>query len=158
MENLTLKLSKKELKTADIAYIYSDNHCVIIHKEYNKKSDSHIQWATIWENIGIRVSFDKPGRLIVKKEALNFLIHARSIEAHSANVKNGSQKTKEKEIAVETISLYPGPFIIYNIPELLGSDIYYNDASENFDDVKNNREWSIYHIAEINEEPKVNNL
>ena len=123
-----MKLKKSELKTCRTAYLYSDGHMVLIH-EKSDKDVGKVEWATIYENVGITVSFD-PGRLIINNSVLPFLMQAKRITVSSPSERNGSDNTRAQGIAVETIGLYNGndrPWFISNFPGLISSDIYFND-------------------------------
>ena len=122
-----MKIKPSEIKTCRTAYLYHDGHMVLIHEKRDKDAGS-VEWATIYENIGIDVNFE-PGRLIINPAVLPFLLKAKRVTVSNPSEKNGSDNTRKRGIEVETIGLYNGndrPWFISNFPGLISSDIYFN--------------------------------
>ena len=114
-----MKLKKSELKTCRVAYLYHDGHMVLCHEKSDKDAGK-VEWVTIYENVGIKTYFDKPGRLIIDTAVLPFLQHASVVRVSTASVEKGSDNTKKLGLAVETIELRNGvsdrPLFISNFP------------------------------------------
>lgn len=124
-----MKIKKSEIKTCKTAYLYHDGHLVLVHEKRDKDA-GRVEWVTIYENIGIKTYFKEPGRLIISKEVLPFLSVAKRVDVRPKNYNNGSDNTRSRNIAVETISLYNGSdygWHISNFPDVISSDIYFND-------------------------------
>jgi len=147
-----MKIKKSEIKTCNVAYLYDDGHLVIWH-EKNDKDAGKVHWVTIYESIGIRTSFDRPGRLIIRPGVLPFLSVAKSVRVSPASVNRGSENTKKKGIAVESIELRNGMdkgyFVISNFPALISSDIYYNENTEKFSDVSESYSWGTLPVKKV---------
>ena len=125
-----MKLKKSEIKTCKVAYLYNDGHMVLVHEKRDKDAGK-VEWCTIYENIGIKCRFDKPGRLIIDPAVIPFVSHASVVCVSPGSVSRGSDNTKKRGIAVETIEFRNGisdrPWFINNFPDLISSDIYFND-------------------------------
>ena len=148
-----MKVKKSELKTCDCAYLYNDGHFVMVHKKRDKDAGD-VQWVTIYENIGIKVSLPDGYRLIIKPETLSFIMYASKITGKSASADMGSDNTKRLGIAIESISLYNGngykAWHITNMPDLISADIYLNHFSSNFSDcLEQPYYWASHSIKHI---------
>ena len=136
-----MKIKASEIKTCRTAYLYHDGHMVLIHEKRDKDAGS-VEWATIYENANIDTVFN-PGRLIIKPEALPFILQASRITVSEQSVSQGSDNTRKLGIAVETIGLYNGsyrPWFISNFPGVISSDVYFNtNDTDPFD--KDCRRW-----------------
>ena len=154
-----MKLKKAELQTATHGYLYADGHMVLVH-EKNDDDAGKVNWVTMYENIGIKCYFDT-GRLIIQPGVMPFLSQATVIEAHKADLTHGSENTKTRGIAVETIILRNGvsnsikgmSWIIAQCPGLISSDMYCNEGHETFEEVKDLSFWSSYKIKNVYYEP-----
>ena len=146
-----MKVKKSELKTCKVAYLYNDGHLVLIH-EKNDKDAGRVEYATIYENVGIKCSFE--GRLIIDDGVLPFVLEAVNIQVLPASVDQGSQLTKDKNIRVETIILKSkytnNDWIINLFPDFISGDIkYQGDVSEKFTDIENSYSWGMAPIKKI---------
>lgn len=151
-----MKLRKKELKTCRCAYLYADGHMVLAHEKRDRDAGT-VEWVTIYENLGVLPRFQE-GRLIIKPEVLPFLLEASHVNAGRSSVKNGSQRTKEAGISVQTIELQAKKggegrhwsWHINQFPDLIVPDIEYQEnVSESFEDVEGQYRWSGYSIKHV---------
>jgi len=147
-----LNVKKSELKTCNCAYLYADGHLVLVH-EKNDNDAGRVNWATVYENVGIRALFNT-GRIIVDPGALPFVLKSTAIEARAASHNSGSDNTKKANIRVETIILRNGSshrgFIISNFPDMISSDIKYQpETSGVFTETKNLHFWGHYNIKKV---------
>lgn len=146
-------LTARHLKTARTMYLYSDGHAVVCHQKKDKDA-GEIRFVTLHETIGVMPLFDcDGGRLIVSdRSAIAMLLAAQSVRCRAANIESGSQKTRERGIAVETIALNfgYGETYFYNMPGLLSSDLTFQSGiDEAWSDVKNGHRWSSDPVGEV---------
>ena len=148
-----MKIKKSEIKSCRCAYLYDDGHVVLVHEKRDKDAGK-VEWVTIYQSIGVKTSFKKPGRLIIDPAVLPFLSICSRVEVSPACDRNGSDNTKARNIAVESISFRNGstdrPWFISSFPGLISSDIYFNDnGSENFDPAANHYYWAGYPVKSV---------
>ena len=148
-----MKIKKSEIKTCKTAYLYHDGHLVLVHKKRDKDA-GEINWVTMYQSIGIKTYFSKPGRLIIDQEVLPFLTVCSRIDVKTADVKRGSDNTRKLNLPVESISLYNGVpeygWHISNFPGLISSQIYYNDNdTTEFDADKEYYSWCHYPVKRV---------
>jgi hypothetical protein len=146
-----MKVKKSELKTCRVAYLHTDGHLVLIHEKKDKDAGK-IEYATIYENVEIQCSFE--GRLIIESGALPFVLESIHIRVLPADLKQGSDLTREKGIRVETLLLknkYTShEWIINFFPDFISSDIkYQKDMPGKFEDVNNAYYWSNAPVKKI---------
>jgi len=146
-----MRVKTSELKTATVGYLYADGHLVLVHEKTDQDAGC-VNWVTLYENVGIKPSFENGGRLIIDAGALPFVLMASRVAAGNAGLTHGSENTKSRGIAVQNISLYNGVsdykgFYISQFPDLIsGAFKYQEDVSETFADVKDEFSWSTYRI------------
>ena len=146
-----MKIKKSEIKTCKTAYLYDDGHLVLVHKKHDRDA-GEVNWVTIYQNIGIKTFFDKPGRLIIDSEVLPFLNCCTKINVQTASVNRGSDNTKKMGISVETISLYNGTpygWHLTNMPDVISSQIYYNSNGKGEKFQPNLYYWCQYPVKQI---------
>lgn len=146
-----MKLKKAEIKTCRVAYLYHDGHCILMHAKRDKDAGK-VEWVTIYENIGIEVNFDKPGRLIIDPAVLPFITVAKYIRVSTERA--GSEYTRKHGIQTECIELRSGvvdtPWFIINFPGMISSDIYFNDnCTSTFKDIASPHTWGMVSIKAI---------
>ena len=148
-----MKIKKSEIKTCRCAYLYHDGHVVLKHEKSDKDAGK-VEWVTIYQSVGIKTSFKKPGRLIIDSAVLPFLSICSRVEVRPACDRNGSDNTKARNIAVESISFRNGigdrPWFITNFPGLISSDIYFNDNdTKEFDPAESPYRWADYPVKSV---------
>lgn len=91
----------KIAKTAECAYVHSDGHVVIIHREKHPRA-GEVEWAEIIEKIDTHCSFD--GRIVFHHprydRRLQLALEAYGISCNVPCLENGSDNSKRKGIEV----------------------------------------------------------
>jgi hypothetical protein len=146
-------LTARHMKTARSLYLYSDGHAVVCHQKKDKDA-GEVRWVTLHESIGVTPLFDcDGGRLIVTdRAAIAMILACHSVRCNPASLDRGSNRTKERGIAVETIALNfgYGETFFYNMPGLISCDLVFQTGiDESWDDVKSVRHWSIDPVGEV---------
>lgn len=143
-------ITRKHLKTVTCAYIYTDGHAVLLHRESYKGIG--VEFATVHER-----AFEvhqATGRLVVhSREALAHLMCSDWIGWKSAALENGSPKTKEAGIRVQTVFvsfLGAGETWINSAPDLISSEFTAQDEhTDAFIFSSNLDNWGTYKITEV---------
>ncbi len=153
---IPIKIRKNELKTVECAYLYGDNHLVLLHTK-NDPDAGRVSWATIYENMGVECTFE--GRLIIifPKETLPFIQTAERIGVIEPSYGEGSKRTHELGIRVGHVQLYPAgsqyPFTIPLLPDVLSGDfVYQKDKEETFPQCIQFNMWGTEHVKKIHKE------
>jgi hypothetical protein len=153
-----MKIKASEIKTAQTGYLYPDGHLIIIHEKYDKQA-GQVQWATAYEDAGIKLyTPNSEGRLIMSRGALQLILKTINWIRVDRGIDQGSIKTKEMGLFVEGISL-KGPgmtdyFDITSFPGTITSDIYWNEISETWDNAKKQIFWGNARISKKHETKK----
>lgn len=142
-------MARKRIQTV---YLYSDGHAVAIW-EKDDPSAGKVEWVEIHERWGPQVLFCA-GRLVLKPEMAQLLKSCVGVEAAPASVEAGSPNTRERGIALDTLSLRvrgaDHPVILHGIPEWLsGPWLYQGNVDETFDEVKDCQLWSLHNVAKV---------
>lgn len=157
MSNLKLK----DIKNARTAYLYSDQHLVIVYEKKDKDA-RRVEWVQIWEDCGVKCLFpiESGGRVIMDKEFLPFFINLTKLEV-SVGVKQGSKNTEKMGLTVQSIILHTKGtgfgWLIAAIPSLISSDIYWHIGNnEKFTDMLCEHDslfktsvWGGHHIKQV---------
>lgn len=142
-------MARKRIQTV---YLYADDHAVALW-EKNDPQAGKVEWAEIHERWGPQVLFCA-GRLVLKPEMAQLLKSCVGVSAAPARIEAGSPNTRERGIALDTLSLRvrgaEHPVILHGIPEWLsGPWRYQGDVDETFDQVKDAPFWSTVRVAKV---------
>ena len=122
-----MKLNLKHLKKARVGYLYPDGHFTLIHEKKDKDAGI-IEWKTVFKTIDITVTMpDNNGYLVIDRELLPFLININRIRVGKVSIENGSNNTREKNIAIQNVTFWTKGsdygFTFTLFPNLISSDI-----------------------------------
>lgn len=130
-----MKWNKKLYKNLDLVYLHHDGHAVFMYREYVARAKTYLEYADVYEDIGIKCTFNNQGRLIIKPEVVPFLEKAERIRV-SRGVEHGSDNTRKLGLLLEIITLYAKGMNhgwgIDNFPGLVCSEIYWNEVTVEF--------------------------
>lgn len=143
------------------AYLYADGHAVIVYKKQDRLA-GEIHFAELIEQWGPACHFD--GRIVWHDsmlEAFKLAQRAKHITAKEASVKNGSENTQKRGLAVGSLSIVMGQHWYSNalhwssFPDLISSGwTYQPQMSEKWEDVKGNYHWGNERVANVYSTPE----
>jgi hypothetical protein len=119
-----MKLTKKELSTAIVGFLYPDGHMKIRHEKYDKNTKKNKYWVNIWESVGVVPHIENGHCLVMWVGMLQFLPTIKGIHYFE------NEKLKTFHIVGEF-----GSIAIYENDSVPSSYIRLEEGKERFSDI-----------------------